>query len=610
MFRRFAFVFGLIVLLLLTSCDPDPPPACTPSDLVAPVLTSPGSYTFVGTGPTTGSIPTAFMQWDFGPDCTPEHFKLLFSEDRTFGIARSGMTDGEMNWPPEGAPAQAPLEPATEYFWRVRAWTDGVNGPDSSTNVFFTGPMCASAAEMGAPELIYPGNGEVIDELFAELHYVPGGTPCVPEGYFIDLQTTTGFDGTNLLGEYGVPGTYLLTEMLDDCTTYYWRVAPIYGGVQGPFSETRAFTVAVSPTCMTMQAPELAIDPSLLELCTPEDLEAPELYWPPHNVILWGTDLDSILIPEFFQWIPVGCAPEKYKLRFSPDPDFGFSRMGMTDGETSWPDPDAEYPQMGLEPATQYFWNVRGWSSGVNGPDSETWVFFTGPECVTPEDLVPPELLEPADGAAIPDVNLQLHYRPGEPACLPYNYYIDLQTDPEFGGTSLYDDEWASYFQFFDVTGLEDCTTYFWRVAAIEDGVIGPFSEPRSFFTNQSGLCVQSMLPQIEALRDLVCYEGPGTGYPVAGYFLQGEVAQVVAQSLNEQWWYIQNPDGPDICSIPQDGADPLDDMSDVPRWNDPEPDTPARTCRSYATEESCVSAGCDWQENYTTAGGGYCTDP
>lgn len=607
--QRIAFLCMLAAaLFVLVACDPEPLPVCEPSDLIAPVLTSPASYSNVGTGPTTGSLTYDLFQWEFGADCVPEHYKIFISLDRHFVFVRQGMTDGETTWPLSSQSAQAPLEPATEYFWNVRAWTDGVSGPDSATGVFFTGPFCETVGAMGSPELISPDDGEVLDTPFAELHYQPGGsTPCVPEGYYIDLQTDPAFGGTNLLGEYGIPGTYLLTDELADCTTYYWRVAPMYGGTQGPFSTTRSFSVSVSPTCMISYAPELIIDPSLLELCGPEDLEAPIPLVPEHNVLLWGSDLDVILFPEFFQWQPVGCAPELYKVYFSSDPDFGWSRVGTTEGETTWPDPDAEWPQMGLEPATQYFWYVRGWSDGTLGPTSPVRIFLTGPMCNEPANLVAPELLEPADGESVGSVNVQLHYEPGDPGCVPETYYIDLQTDPTFSGTSLLDAESPGFWHFFIASGLEDCTAYYWRVAAIEDGVMGPYSDSYSFFTNESGICMQSMIPQIEALWDLPCYSGPGSAYPIVGYFLGGETANVVAQSLNQQWWYIENPDAQDICAVPQEGTEPLGDMSGVPLWNDPEP---AAACGTYSTQGACVEAGCRWVPNVTTGQGGYCTDP
>jgi hypothetical protein len=603
--KKLTWLLLLSILALgLSACNRASGTPCTPADLEPPTITSPGHYYHVGTGPTIGSLTPEFFEWEFDPACTPEHFKIKFSPDRHFGSARSGMTDGELTWPPTGATyPQAPLEPATEYFWNVRAWTDGVNGADSETRVFFTGPLCTSASELGAPELLSPDPSEVIGELYAELHYQVGEPKCVPETYLIDLQTDPTFAGTNLLTSYGIPGTYVLTDELTDCTTYYWRVAPLFGGAQGPFSETRAFNVRVSPSCPMISAvPDLVIDTNLMSLmCDPEDLTPPDLLWPPHMSEVSLLGMEDFLPAEFFQWSPIDCIPDKYKLRFSHDPDWGIARAGMTDGELSWPSPDTEYPQLGIELATEYFWNVRAWTDGVNGPDSPTWIFFTGPSCAEPGDLGPPELIYPDPGAVIPALEVELNYDPGESECIPDGYYIDLQTAADFSGTSLYDQSWSSKHTFFPVADLQDCTTYYWRVAAIEDMTFGPFSESRAFSTNESGLCVQSMAPQIEATRDLACYEGPVPGtYPILGYLVQGETAPIVAQSLDQTWWYIQNPDAPDICAVPKDGGEPEGDTSGVPMWNNPQieidgGDSGPPICHAGLQIEECKALGGTW---------------
>jgi len=616
--KKLLLLSSLFVLGLgLTACNRPSADPCTPADLEPPTITFPGSYSNVGTAPTVGTLTPELLQWEFAPDCVPEHFKLLMSPDRHFGNSRSGKTDGELTWPPSDAPyPQMPLEPSTEYFWKVRAWTDGVNGPDSSTRVFFTGPLCTTAAEMGAPELLSPDPGEVIGDLYAELHYQVGEPQCLPEGYFVDLQTDSGFGGTNLLGEFGIPGTFVLTDELSDCTTYYWRVAPLYGGVQGDMSESRAFTVAVDPSCVIPLTPIILMnEPLHLNICDPEDLTPPELLWPPQASEVSLLGMESILPAEFFQWSPINCFPDKYKLRFSHDPDWGIARAGMTEGQTTWPLPDAEYPQMGIEPATEYFWNVRAWTDGVNGPDSPTWTFFTGPSCADPSDLAAPELIEPDDGAVIPALEVMLNFQPGEPGCIPDGYYIDVQTSADFSGTNLYAGDWASKHSSFPVTGLADCTTYFWRISQVEDATFGPPSEGRSFFTNESGICAQSFMPQLEALRDLACYQGPIPGtYPILGYLLMGETSPIVAQSLDQLWWYIQNPDGADICAVPKDGTVPEGDTGDVPLWNNPEVE-PAEsggggtlTCRSDLDPTQCAAAGGTYNPGPSTVP--YCKCP
>jgi hypothetical protein len=360
---------------------------------------------------------------------------------------------------------------------------------------------------------------------------------------------------------------------------------------------------------MVAFAPELTLETSLTNLiCDPEDLTPPELVWPPHNSQVGTSDPPpEFLTPEFFQWAPIECITDKYKLRFSDDPDWGIARAGTTDGEVVWPSADAEYPQIGLEPATEYFWNARAWTDGVNGPDSATWVFFTGPTCDVPADLVAPELLEPADGAEIPALEVLLNFEPGEPGCIPDGYFLDMQTVADFSGTNPYDGDWGSKHSFMTISDLQDCTTYYWRIAQVEDSTIGPFSTSRSFFTNHSGICAQSMIPEIMATRDLACYQGPNPEtYPILGYLISGESALIVAQSLDQAWWYIENPDGPGVCGVPKDGGEEQGDTSQVPIWNNPileqaDPGGPGPlVCTQNLGQIDCPAAGGDYTCNFT----------
>jgi hypothetical protein len=614
MSQRIWVVIILVLLAALAACDPSDP--CTPEDLIPPELLVPSNYANIGTDSVQPNfVQPDLLEWTFSPDCVPEHFKVLFSPDFEFGIARSGMTNGETTWPLSSFEwPQLGLEPATEYFWRVRAWTDGVNGPDSSTHVFYTGPQCLSATAAEPPELLEPAPGEIIDQNYATLHYVAGGaSPCLPEGYFVDLQTDASFSGTTLVDEYYNARTWLLTDELEDCTTYYWRVAPIVGGVQGPFSETRAFTIAIDPACMpySFQIPDIPyVD---LNLCDPEDLVAPELVWPPHFSTLGASPGDTTVpIPdEFFQWDSIGCIPEHFKVYFSWDPDFGISRLGTTDGALSWPRPEAAWPQGPIEPGTQYWWYVYAWEDGVIGPPSETRTFFTGPSCASVNPVPAPVILEPTEGEEIASTSVRLHWEPGEPKCVPlWGYFVEIQTESDFSGANILPDPWVSKNTLLTIDGLQDCTTYFVRMAVTLNGQgdLGPFSETRSFFTNESGTCMRSYMPEFSALRDLACFQGPNPDvYPIEGYLLAGEIASIVAQNLDQDWWYVENPDAPNICAIPKDGGESIGDISQVPMWNDPDL---GLACNSYTDATSCQAAGCVWVPSATRAGGGYCTDP
>jgi hypothetical protein len=146
------------------------------------------------------------------------------------------------------APGES-LEPATQYWWEVAAGVGTDFGPYSVKRSFFTGPECSALSGLAAPELLQPANGAILSELTAWLHFTPGAPGCIPDGYRIDLQTSPSFDGTNLLGDFNLPATNVISDPLEDCTTYYWRVAALQGGAQGPFSETNWFRTNASGTC-------------------------------------------------------------------------------------------------------------------------------------------------------------------------------------------------------------------------------------------------------------------------------------------------------------------------------------------------------------------------
>jgi hypothetical protein len=140
-------------------------------------------------------------------------------------------------------------------------------GPYSVKRSFFTGPECTVLAGVPAPELISPANGEYISELAAPLQFTPGDPPCVADAYVVDLQTDPSFGGTNLQAGHDFPGTNVFTGLLEDCTTYYWRVAAVEGGSHGPYSATRWFRTNHSGACLFAFHPAWALENVNCRLC-------------------------------------------------------------------------------------------------------------------------------------------------------------------------------------------------------------------------------------------------------------------------------------------------------------------------------------------------------
>lgn len=193
--------------------------------------------------------------------------------------------------------------------------------------------------------------------------------------------------------------------------------------------------------------------------------------------------------------------------------------------------------------------------------------------------------------------------------CLPDGYRIDLQTDPEFTG-EVRSTILASPETTWITPELEDCTTYYWRVAALKDGVGGLFSNVQSFNTNFEGACAipaAEEWPWAAALIDQACYVGPNpVNYPIAGYLVQGETARIVAQDLSGAWWAIENPDDVGTCFVRKADNEANGDTSRLPTWRDP--DTGDTVCSSSLDQSACVAAGGNWMEPLSSAP--YCSCP
>jgi hypothetical protein len=411
-----------------------------------------------------------------------------------------------------------------------------------------------------------------------------------------------------------------------------------FGDFSGAPSETRAFHTRMGDIC-TMEfsvIPLITPEPNYLdrevelyEHCTAEDLVPPELLSPENNSHRFNLyDLIHFIPVGMFRWgNPELCIPDDYNIVLATDRSFRTHlRTGTSNGATYWPveSPD---PEPLLEPGSQYFWKVQTISDGVEGPESEVFTFYTGPYCYS--RLPQPVLVAPNNGAEITERFVYLEYETGDDyKCWPDRFYIDIQTDPDaFDSTppdyytTLLSDSRNSYKRLSEYY-LHDCTTYYWRVANILEGYIGgefrsglgPYSDIWSFSIDWSGACSIPMEggPTAYADSDLPCLEGPDPPtYPTVGYLLAGERAAIIAQSMDRQWWYIDNPDGTDICTVPMERVTVEGDISGLPRFSNPEIE-PEESDDGGGGEPSacagldfnaCSAAGCAWSGNQ-------CTDP
>ena len=269
--RLLLVLFVLLAALILTSCGPLVV-TCPPESLVnAPVLDGPGMWEVVDS--LTPTLSWSFIAVGIYPydstSCIPEEYTVHLSTGPDFTDNLGGDVNGKT---PSFTPG-TPLEPGKQYAWGVYATSGGATSPYGGSRYFFTGPVCATEA-LVAPTLLWPPDGGVVNADVVEdtadgpmpMLKWEYPDPCLPEGYRIDLSTDPSFVDTSLSGGTGHPSTrWMAGQPMEDCTTYYWRVAPINDITLGPFSETWSFDMAVD------------CGPSLPELVTPfvEPLKIP-----------------------------------------------------------------------------------------------------------------------------------------------------------------------------------------------------------------------------------------------------------------------------------------------------------------------------------------------
>jgi len=210
-----------------------------------------------------------------------------------------------------------------------------------------------------------------------------------------------------------------------------------------------------------------------------------------------------------------------------------------------------------LAPATEYKWMAYPFSadaSEVTLPtsvlDTPLATFFTAPLCTGSSALAPVQTY-PADGATETgkDEILSWSY---PSACLPQSYELVRSTDPNMGVDVF--QQTLSYFthvyDWLDPSdpSIKDCTTYYWKVGASNDGANYVYSTQRSFYLNLSGTC-PGTTPEppapptgltVTLAINANCHHGPGLEYDVASYGLKGENYKILGVNGDGTWLYIQ----------------------------------------------------------------------
>lgn len=484
-------------------------PYCNAGQLVAPNLGDPDFGSIYD-----NAYDSLEWGWPLYGTCIPESYKVEVSPhdpgfvDTTFNGATG--TPGT-RW---GFGSTPPI--ATQFWWRVSAFADGAYGPLPNHKMFWTAPACA-ASSLVAPVQETPLEDEVDTLTYLILTWSYPDPSCVPEGEHHWISDTP--DMSSIVFDSYSPDiaavAMIVQPDLANCKEYYWQMASISEGVEGPPSPIRRFVIARDGLCD----------------CTESSLPIPELTVPSYFQQFPDTNVT-------IEWVsPGGCFEDGSSVKLAADPFYEDDSLDQYfSGEFV-----TGYNPPSLEPATQYWTKVayalEDGGDPFIGDYSSSRGFFTGPECASLAEVMAPVQDLPADGAVVDTLTPLLRYHPGEPACIPDGYFINLQDDPTFSGVSLL----GAYPQPSTAVipdPLNDCTWYYWKVNANQSGASGPESPVRSFFVNESGLCLPSGVPAT-AKSNHYCREGTYPEYfPALWTFEEGQ--RVLAIARNFQTTYLK----------------------------------------------------------------------
>lgn len=219
--------------------------------------------------------------------------------------------------------------------------------------------------------------------------------------------------------------------------------------------------------------------------CSPEALASLEII--PDNPAD-GTVFQNLTPPTLKWHQDAGCKPEWYTVRIQIPPDLVHEQF--VDGSES-----SYTPDITLEKASTYTWTVQPHVTGASGSESPHWSFSTSGYCAESETARPGSL-QPSDGKWTKKLLPKLSWV--YPAnCQPYYYDLEIALDPEF--QTLVKTDRIFHQEVPYSTLLNDCTTYFWRVSAVDQlGNRGPFSEPAKITVASNTECWQYHLPSPE----------------------------------------------------------------------------------------------------------------
>jgi hypothetical protein len=325
-------------------------------------------------------VDTAGVSLDWVVKVGANRYQWQLDYDADFSAVPSGF-EGETQASSTWIPA---LEPATEYYWRVRV-TEPVLSPWSDKWSFTT----VLGNTVVAPELLSPGAGA-------------SGVPLKP---VFQWSAIAGADSYELLvspdfsfnipvimkvDSNALPATAWQSDVnLNYDTTYYWKVRGGSSDSYSAWSAVGAFTTGSAPP---EEPPPEDSTPEESAPEPPPSLESssfvPSLSGAsPPGLLSPGAGSGGVPLRPVLQWSAVAGA-ESYELLVSAD--FSFTDpLIVKVGAYALP-ATAWQSDVTLDYDTTYYWKVRGCLSGDYSPWSAVGAFTTEEASETPETPVQP----------------------------------------------------------------------------------------------------------------------------------------------------------------------------------------------------------------------------
>ncbi len=256
------------------------------------------------------------------------------------------------------------------------------------------------------------------------------------DSYELQVSTDSGFGpGSIIFDRSGITGNSQAVNGLETGKGYFWRVSATNDSGTSDWSAT--WTFQVGGTCPT---PAVALNP-----------------YPPDTFT--GIPLTS----QFLTW-ESSTGANSYDLYFgtSSNPPFVGNVI------------DTSYTLPALNPNTTYYWKIIAKNNCGHSTSGLLWSFTT-----VPGIPAPPVLISPAKGETAAALNPTLNWQASNGAS---SYWLQFSTKPSLStDTNIIDHSIAGTSN--PLTGLNNSTTYYWRVNASNTQGTSDWSDISTFIT-------------------------------------------------------------------------------------------------------------------------------